>query len=381
MPYISSLSRRFRRFAPGFTLVELLVVIAIIGILIALLLPAVQKIRAAAARAQCQNNLKQIALAEHNYHSVNGVLTWAAKYDQEGCYSWVFLLYPYLENQNGFDGFPGISRNGQLDYSGSTQSFAGAWAVGITSDSYNAKIWSAKILKCPSAYGPPGEVYEGMDTDWANVRGNYLACIGAGNQYVGDPTQPGNTPGFAYQTSGPSKGMFFINLNQSYDYPLDASAGASGPPAQVTLTDVKDGTSNTVMFSEGLSASGNATDWFGVQGVITQMDMGGGMFSTFDTPNSSNPDVVEVCANDTFGTINPDPLYTAPCISVHNNPSYTNPWGDLTPWHAAARSNHQSGVNAALGDASVRFVNDSITLATWRAAGTKFGREIMGNDW
>jgi prepilin-type N-terminal cleavage/methylation domain-containing protein len=385
MPRVYFLPSRFRRFGLGFTLVELLVVIAIIGILIGLLLPAVQKIRAAADKTKCSNNLKQIALAEHNYHDVNGVLTWAAKYDQEGCYSWVFLLYPYLENQDIYNGFPGVSRLGQLDYTGSTQSFAGAYAVGLGPDDYTSKQSGNQVLKCPAAYGPP--VYEQQDgsqpgdSGWANIRGNYLACLGSGNPYGGDPTVLGNTPGFTYQTNGPGRGMFFIILNQSFDYPLDAANGSAAPPAQVKFTDVKDGTSNTLMFSEGLSAQQSSSDWCGVQGVITQMDMGGGTFTTFDTPNSSNPDIVEVCANDTFGSINPDPLYLAPCISVHNNGAYSNPWGDYTPWHAAARSNHPQGVNAALGDASVRFFNNGISLSTWRAVGTKFGREILGSDF
>ena len=105
---------RYRR--PAFTLIELLVVIAIIAVLIALLLPAVQAAREAARRIQCTNNLKQIGLAMHNYHDVNGCLPPGVK----GCCwgSWIVYILPYIEQQNMFNAWNSTGDSRNLEQSG-----------------------------------------------------------------------------------------------------------------------------------------------------------------------------------------------------------------------------------------------------------------------
>jgi prepilin-type N-terminal cleavage/methylation domain-containing protein/prepilin-type processing-associated H-X9-DG protein len=150
----------------AFTLIELLVVIAIIGILIALLLPAVQKIREAAARIQCQNNLKQLGLAVHNYHDANGQLP-PARVGRDAYATWPVLIAPYVEQQN----------------------FANLWDVTRIYHQQMplARTTTLKIFFCPTRRSPmtsPGSQNTDTGTDgnggFESACGDYACCDGDG---------------------------------------------------------------------------------------------------------------------------------------------------------------------------------------------------------
>ena len=346
---------RTGRARSAFTLIELLVVIAIIGILIALLLPAVQKIREAAARMSCSNNLKQLALACHNYHDANGQFPFGRKFDNWDTYTWSELVLPSIEQGNVYGEYLTINeRAWQASYPGSN---------GVISDNAvqrQARHSVIKTLLCPSDIGPNtneiGTAWYGM------IRGNYRACTGSGDMYGSPPK--GDT------TAGPwGVGVFGVVPFQTTD-PAGKIFNTTGPKtAGVAITAISDGTSNTVLLSEALSPESSA-GWGGPIGSILSGNMGGGLFTTTITPNSSSPDrPIGPCPRDQG--IN---SYKAPCVSLGGNAWWTR---SAVGAYVGARSRHTGGVNAALADGSVRFVPDGIDLMAWRAMGTRSGGEVV----
>jgi len=293
----------------GFTLIELLVVIAIIAILIGLLLPAVQKVREAAARAKCSNNLKQWGLAMHGYHDVVGRLPWGSTWNPRT--SWVPPLWPYIEQ---------TALANQYNY---TVGFYQPPNGGPTSSLTNLVCAQVTTYFCPSDRGSPA-YWEG-DPYW-RARGNYAVNWG-------DTTDPGPA-------------------NHSPSAPFSYTDGST-TPANVRLTDITDGTSNTLLLSERIMAPDAAFD---IRGDIINNDRGCFSFMTINTPNSSVPDSL------VFYTTSLDPM----------NPSV--PSGNA---QNAARSRHTNGVNATLGDGSVRYFTNSTPLNAWQWMGTMNGGEVI----
>jgi prepilin-type N-terminal cleavage/methylation domain-containing protein/prepilin-type processing-associated H-X9-DG protein len=316
---------------PGFTLIELLVVIAIIAILIGLLLPAVQKVREAAARMKCSNNLKQWGLAMHNYHDVNSKFPFFTTVTPKR-HTWAPFVMPYLEQGNLVAGY------------NMAVNWYDAPNLAMTQQSLN-------VLNCPS--DRPGAMWTDQ-SGYPSARGNYLACYG--NLTFGDATMVGT-----------GRGIFGCSAAAN-------PAGNSFTPYQISLQQVSDGTSNTLLMSEVIVAKldnnqGGGGNWqlgdfrghIWHDATSSNPSHCPNIFMTINPPNSSVPDNALCGSNPT-----PEPLM--PCANTNS-----------TKRQNVARSRHTGGVNAVYGDGSVRFVSNSIAQATWRAMGSMDAGEVVAN--
>jgi prepilin-type N-terminal cleavage/methylation domain-containing protein/prepilin-type processing-associated H-X9-DG protein len=313
---------------PGFTLIELLVVIAIIAVLIALLLPAVQAAREAARRAQCTNNLKQIALATHNYHDVNGAFPMGSPMNCDPLFGlWyesqsVFVsMLPQFEQQPLFNA---------VNFSRSI------WT------SPNSTIWSTGLstLWCPSDPGiSRAFTYSNFSPDIPSLDvrfSSYSCCFGTWRaepvdyayQACGGPPIAANPTFQAIQSNG--NGIFNYNIS----YNMSANT---------------DGTSNTLLFGEKAN----------------------GKFSSVTSGVSSSrvvADMNDYCwwasadkADTMFTTLYPMNPFNK--ITLANSGEYSDSWVE------PASSFHPGGANFAFADGSVRFLKDTIQTWTSNPAG------------
>ncbi|MEW4564845.1 DUF1559 domain-containing protein [Bremerella sp. JC770] len=320
----------------AFTLVELLVVIAIIGVLVALLLPAVQAAREAARRSECQNNLRQLAIGLHNHHDTYGKFPEGSTNNpgltnpNKRGFAWAINLLPFIEQGNVYEEYS--SANLLTD----TTKFACCdWPNPPRNIVLNAFL-------CPSQPSDADIIKAGDETSGRGMAGNYLAC--GGNSVTADTaiynTSTKKTDG--HGASDSTNGIFQANIPKKF-------------------RDAIDGTSNTLMLGEILI--NNADDDH--RGRYYNAHGGDCLFSSRERPNSTVGDFVQLGCRQGSGIWQS----LTPC----------SPVGGGTQTQIAARSLHPGGVNVALGDASVRFIPETIDIDTWRAFGSANGGEPLGS--
>ena len=340
--------RKLKSLDRGFTLVELLVVIAIIGVLVALLLPAVQAAREAARRSSCTNNLKNLALGCLNYESASKKLPAGRKFDYWDSYTWTEYILPYIEQQAVYDLYWTLPDQTWVLPTGGAPSSNGP--IGDDEQMRRARTSPVPVFYCPSDRTPlPNEI----DTAaYGTLRGNYRGCVGAGDMY------------------GNRFGTSFVPIPGRYD--LLGAVGVRQDPSgnrqklvqPIKLAELSDGTSRTLLISEGVSPS--IPDWGGPMGSLIYGNMGGSLFSAGFSPNTSELDrPIGPCPQ---GIPLLDTEYTAPCLSLGPHPGAAGAGGQGA--YAFARSYHSGGVNAAMVDGSVTFATDDVDTSIWRALGT-----------
>ncbi|WP_437188040.1 DUF1559 domain-containing protein [Planctomicrobium sp. SH668] len=358
----------------GFTLIELLVVIAIIGVLVSLLLPAVQQAREAARRSQCRNNLKQLSLAVHNYMDSNTCTPlhmhriasdYAGGNGRAGGKSWYCGLLPYVDQSAAYN---------RLNFSDGEG--WNAFAAGTSTQMQVSRVRISMFI-CPS---------ESVT--------NAVQGIGAANfSYVGNAGRPRNIllPGqapTAGATLGPSPGT--ISMSRMTPGGPYSDRWRSATNRSFAMRDVTDGTSNTALFSESLISNGSQENTdrrrnlcYTNSAMVEQYDVYADAVVRDGLTNPQNwGDWTQYKGHSwmysdswqkhVYAHLMPPNTIS---LAAYSSDTFRCHEGDGA---IAASSDHTGGVHLAMMDGSVRFVSNSIALPIWWAIGTKSGGETVG---